>query len=369
MGNSMARIRLAAVIAALVLTFAGAGLAEGPRLTTASTTRGPSNGSLRRMIGERFVVGFSGTVAPAPLVASVHAGDIGGVIIYSRNIASRSRLRALVARLQAARPRGDPPLLISIDQEGGLVKRLDGAPTLSEAEIGRRASTSLARDQGRATAQNLRSVGVNVDLAPVLDVARPDTIMAQTDRSYGSRPALVSRMGLAFVDGLARGHVAATAKHFPGLGDATSSGDDHLNPIELSRSTLRKVDETPFRAAAHAGFPLVMVSAGVYPALDDRPALFVPAIAREELRNVVGFKGVSISNDLDGPAIQGTGAPGQRALRAAEAGEDLLLFGQSPAAAASGERRLIEAARTGEVSIAALRTTAARIEALRRNFG
>ena len=144
-----------------------AALAIGPQ-PAAPATSGPS---LREMAGQRIIFGFDGTSAPHALLNRIHRGGAGGVILFKRNISSRSQLRSLTRSLQDARPKGDPPLLITIDQEGGLVKRLDGPPDHSPAEIGRDGSSKLARHEGRATATNLRDVGVNVNFAPVVDVA------------------------------------------------------------------------------------------------------------------------------------------------------------------------------------------------------
>jgi beta-N-acetylhexosaminidase len=357
------RARRRAAVAAIALLCTAGGLVAGESRPASGAP--PSQPSLPRLVGERLIVGFYGTRASSSLLAMVHRGDIAGVIVFSRNVASRSALRALTARLQAARPAGDPPLIVSIDQEGGLVNRLPGAPTMSPARIGARGSVSVAQAQGSAAARNLRSAGVNVDLAPLLDVARRGSIMATTARSYGSNPNLVSRMGVAFIRGLAAGGVAATAKHFPGLGDARSNEDIRINKIDLSQTTLRRIDEAPFRAAAQADIPLVMVSTARYPALGRRPAIFAPKIARDELRGYVGFRGVSITDDLDTPAAERFGSAGDRALASVEAGDDLLLFAQNPGDAVQAKRALLAAVQSGAISTATLQSSAARITALR----
>jgi beta-N-acetylhexosaminidase len=198
---------------------------------------------------------LQGTTVPAALAARIRRGELAGVILFSRNVGSRAQLRALTARLQAERRRGpsalrDRPLLVMIDQEGGLVKRLSGAPDHSPGELARIGSADLARQEGLATARNLRDVGVNVDLVPVLDIGRPDSSVRSLGRSYGSTPARVEALGGAFADGLAAGGVLACARHFPGLGGATVDEDLKLNRIALPLETLRAVDEAPFRDAA-----------------------------------------------------------------------------------------------------------------------
>jgi beta-N-acetylhexosaminidase len=190
-------------------------------LTTAAAPDPTAGMSARQRAGQRIVTGFAGTSAPKPLLRRIHRGELGGVIVFSSNIRSRTQLRRLTRSLQRARPKGAPPLIVSIDQEGGLVKRLSGAPSRSAQQMGSRNSAKAARSQGRATARNLRSVGVNVNLAPVLDVARAGSIMERQRRSFSRSAARVARIGGAFARGLGAGKVGATGKLVRGLGAAT----------------------------------------------------------------------------------------------------------------------------------------------------
>jgi beta-N-acetylhexosaminidase len=289
------------------------------------------------------------------------------VILFTRNIDSRSQLRKLSKSLQQAVPDGDPPLLVTIDQEGGLVKRLSGPPDYSAAEMGRRNNSTLARHQGRDTAKNLLDVGVNVNLAPVVDVGRPGSIMRKQERSFSGDPDKVARLAGAFARGLGNNGVGATAKHFPGLGAARSNEDYTVNRIDLKKSELRSTDELPFAKLAADGLPLVMVSTAIYPALDDRPALFAPKIANHELRDSdrVGFDGVSITDDLDTPAAAKYGSAERRARLAAHAGNDMLMYAQSYSDGTRAARELVDAVRAGHLSRAGMERAVERIRALR----
>ncbi len=324
---------------------------------------------LRRTVGLHMIVGFDGLTAPARLLRSIAAGDVAGVILFARNVRTRPQVRALSARLQAARPIGDPPLLVMIDQEGGLVKRLPGPPAHSPAELGRIGDPALARSEGLATGRSLAGVGVNVDLAPVVDVARPGTVMARLGRSYSSDPSTVSRMATAFSAGLAGARVQATAKHYPGLGLARGDEDAKINDIPAPAAELRGVDEAPFAALARARIGLVMVSTARYPALDSQAALFSRRITSGELRRRSGFTGVAISDDLDTPAAAGLGPPGVRALTATQAGVDLLLFAQSLDDGARGGRALTAAIRAKLLDRPELERSADRVLALRGRLG
>jgi beta-N-acetylhexosaminidase len=333
-------------------------------LALAAAAPDPTAGlSTRQLAGQRIVTGFAGTSAPKSLLRRIHRGELGGVIVFSSNIRSRKQLHGLTRSLQKARPKGAPPLVVSIDQEGGLVKRLSGAPSLSAAQMGSRNSARVARRQGAATARNLRSVGVNVNLAPVLDVARPGSIMERQRRSFSRSAARVARIGGAFARGLDSGNVGATGKHFPGLGAARKNQDLKVNRIGLKLKTLRRVDERPYKASA-GSLRLVMLSSAIYPALSRSPAVFSRRVVNGELRGYASFKGVTISDALDASAMSRYGSRGRRAVRAAKAGVDLLLYtddGNSTGA-------LVAAARSGSLSRAALRASARRTLKLRASL-
>jgi beta-N-acetylhexosaminidase len=272
--------------------------------------------SIPRLAGERIVVGLDGTAVPTALERAIGDGRVAGVVLFADNFPSRAAGRRLIARLQAVRrpPALRDPLLAMVDQEGGLVKRIAGAPTASAAEMGERGG-AFSREQGRRTAANLRDLGINVDLAPVLDVAQR-----------------VAATAVPFAAGLQRGRVAATAKHFPGLGAAPENTDFAVQRIGLSKQTLRDVDEAPYSAFAAAGGDVVMLSTAIYPALSPDPAAFSRSIATGELRTGLGFDGVAITDALDTVAVRAFGGPAKAGVAAARAGADLLLFtGLAPA--------------------------------------
>jgi beta-N-acetylhexosaminidase len=354
----------------LAMATALGAVAGAPASTPAGTAASPAASlTLRQAVGQRVIGSLPRTTVPDALARQIRRGEVGGVILFARNIASRSQLSALTARLQAERRRAPRPLrgrplLVMIDQEGGLVKRLSGAPKLSPVQVAARNDSSLARRTGVATAANLRSVGVNVNLAPVLDLGLPGSSVLELGRTYGSTPAQVSRLGGAFADGLASGGVLASAKHFPGLGRGGHDEDLRLNRIDVPLATLRGSDEVPFRDAARRGIPLVMVSTGVYPALDERPAMFSPRVTTQELRGTVGFRGAVVTDDLEVPALAHL-TPERKALAAVRAGNDLLLFCQTAAAADRGAAALVRAVQRGQLSRATIDTGADRALALR----
>jgi beta-N-acetylhexosaminidase len=291
--------------------------------------------SLAQMAGQRVIYSYAGLTPPASLLSSIQNGEVGGVIFFSPNISGQAQIASVIAELDQANaspqnPLRSYPLLLMTDQEGGLVRRLPGAPVLSEKQIGESAGPAAqATAAGTGAGQNLAGAGLNVNLAPVLDVYRTTgSFDDQFQRSYSMNPQTVAGLGADFITAQQATGVAATAKHFPGLGTATSSQNTDQRPVTLTMplTALRTIDEYPYQAAIAAGVKLVLVSWAIYPALDPaRPAGLSPTIVGGELRQRLGFTGVTITDALEAGALQPFGTIGQRATLAAQAGMDLVL--------------------------------------------
>jgi beta-N-acetylhexosaminidase len=283
------------------------------------------------------------------------------VILFSENLAAGAgTTRATIEELQrAARAGGNPPLLVMTDQEGGLVKRLAGPPTLSPRAM---TSVTVAGDQGIATGRLLRSVGVNVDLAPVADVERAPGSFLGT-RSFGSDAAVVAARACAFAGGLAAEGVGYTLKHFPGLGRALGNTDVGPTVVSTPVGVLR-ADYGAYVTCGSAPMALVMISSAIYPGLTGpAPAVLSKATYRRELPTAIGRTGtVTISDDLQSPAIQSQTTPAKRAIGA---GLDLLLYAQSEQGSAAAYSRLVLLARSGSISRARLGMAAAAIRQLK----
>jgi beta-N-acetylhexosaminidase len=324
--------------------------------------------SARQLVGQRLVAGFRGTSVPPPLGQKIRRGGVAGVILFAENLPSRATARALIAEIESIhRPIGlRDPLLVMVDQEGGLVKRLAGAPAASAAQMGA-AEAAFSRAQGRATAANLSGVGVNVDLAPVLDVARPGGTIASTERGFGSSASAVEATAVPFAAGLQELGVAATAKHFPGLGAAAENTDFAVQRIDLPKRRLRAVDERPYRRFVAAGGELVMLSTAIYPAFSPKPAAFARSIATGELRRRLGFNGVSITDALESAAVRNFGGAAAAARAATAAGTDLLLFTDYRAGVAA-ERALVRLLRKAPNARAVFEASVDRILSLRRTL-
>jgi beta-N-acetylhexosaminidase len=327
---------------------------------TAAAAHGSSTPPLSRLVGQKLMTGIDGAAPDAALLARVRAGQVGGVIFFSRNT---TQLSTSIAQLQdAAAAGGNPPLLIAVDQEGGEVKRLPaGPPDVSPASMG---SAAKARAEGAATAAYLRRLGIDVDLAPVLDTPYgPSSWLGS--RAFSRNAAVNARLGPAFAAGLQSGHVAATAKHFPGLGTARATTDTADVVLTTSKQAL-EARLAPYRAAIAGGVDLVMVSNAGYTALDPTgtPAVLSQPIVRGLLRGELGFRGVTISDALEAP---GPRSRADAPVAASTAGIDVLLY-VSEADSGAAYSQLLAAAQDGKLSRAALVASWRRIEALKHSL-
>ena len=313
---------------------------------------------LHRLVGS--VVMSAVATAPKPsFLAHVRDGDMGGVIFVGHSWSSSAQLAAVSGELKTAACAGGSPLLVAVDQEGGPTRRLPWAEPAASARVLGGTSAAHVETEARAAAAALRRAGVDIDFAPVADTQ----LSARSflgDRTFSSDPTVVGRLVAAFVRGLQAGHVAATAKHFPGLGAATKSTDDHSLNVYLVRLD-------PFRSAIAAGVQLVMISNASYPNLDpsDRPAVFSYPIATQLLRGKLGFDGVVVTDALDAPTpAAATHAP----ARAITAGADLLLY-TSAAAARRGYESLLADAQAVPLLRQHIAAAAGRIQALKDWLG
>ncbi|HEY7596432.1 MAG TPA: glycoside hydrolase family 3 N-terminal domain-containing protein [Actinophytocola sp.] len=298
--------------------------------------QGPADADLvafaQQAAGQRVIYSYPGLTPPESLLARIRAGEAAGVIFFGENISSLSQISGVVAQLRAAAAQSPvhEPLLLMTDQEGGQVRRLPGEPTLSHKQVGQSSNpAAAATTAGNGAGQNLAGVGMNVNLAPVLDVFhQAGDLMDQFGRSFSSNAGTVATLGANYARAEQARGVAATLKHFPGLGKANADQNTDTKPVTLnvSLSTLRSVDEAPYPASISAGAKLVMLSWAVYPALDaSRPAGLSRTVIQQELRSRNGFTGVTVSDALEAGALRDFGSAGNRAVLAADAGVDLIL--------------------------------------------
>jgi beta-N-acetylhexosaminidase len=324
----------------------------------------PPQISTTKLLGQRVMVAMSGTSAPSWLLSAARDGRVGSVILFAANIASRSQLQALTRSLQrAAAQGGNPPLLIAVDQEGGQVKRLPaGPPDLSPPQMARTGSVAVAASEGRATGSYLKALGINMDLAPVVDVPTfPGAFIWTQGRAFSFNPNTVAKYATAFALGVQGAHVAATAKHFPGVGSAAVDTDNKLDVLRPTSAQLAGA-LTPYRTLIPRGIDAIMLSTAAFPAYDTSrtPTALSRRMVQQLLRGTLHFGGVTITDALGTPTGHDERTAGAIAARA---GADILLYTDS----APGELSALQAElRSGLLSLQEAQDSYSRIVALKR---
>lgn len=269
-----------------------------------------------------------GVVIPPELRALAREFELGGVILFARNVESPEQVRDLSAELQGLVPLAAPPLWISVDQEGGRVARLRAPFTEwpPMATLGRSGDVALAARFGAALGRELRAVGVTLDYAPVLDVHTNPANPVIGDRALSEDPATVARLGGVLIEALQTAGVAACGKHFPGHGDTSLDSHVDLPVVEHDLTRLRHVEFEPFREAVRRRVAFIMTAHVLLPALDEeRPATLSPAIVDGLLRREIGFEGAILSDDLEMRAIADRYSVPEAGVKALAAGCDGLL--------------------------------------------
>lgn len=288
------------------------------------------------------------------------AGGGRGIILFGHNIGSREQVRSLTAEASCA---AGESLLVAVDQELGPVARLRGLVTPLPSTAEAREMTPLELElTGQLLGDEMLALGINVDLAPVLDVVTGPNLVL-TGRHLGGDAAVVADLGTAFLRGLEQAGVIAVPKHFPGHG--RSVADPHFQTARISASLedLQSVDFPPFEAAFAAGARAVMVGHPIYSALDpDLPASISPAVLAL-LRGPFGFDGVAITDSLSMAGVAAGRDPGRLAVLALAAGEDLLLV-IDPARIEETVAAIVAAVATGDLPLARLQEASARVVAL-----
>jgi beta-N-acetylhexosaminidase len=256
--------------------------------------------------GELIIFGFEGKTAPPALLARIADGRAAGVVLFARNLGTPDEIVALTRSLHAAVPPGAPPLLVSVDQEGGRVQRIKAPLTVwpAMARVAAVADLAYTEAVGQALGREILALGFNVDYAPVLDVHTNPANPIIGDRAFGSDVAMATEQALAFWRGLEAAGVRGCAKHYPGHGDTATDSHLELPRVDADEKRLRAVELPPFEAAARAGVPMMMTAHVVYPAVDSEPATLSRLWLSDFLRRKLAFTGVCLSDDLDMKAIR-----------------------------------------------------------------
>ena len=347
-----------------------------PSTATPTATGALKGWSLEEKVGQLLMVGVD---AASPGQASTEAVTnlhVGNIFIAGRSTAGSQTARNVISTFTAMvgpDTTHDTPMLVATDQEGGEVQVLSGSG-FSDIPSAMDQSTQ-PRDQLEAAARTwgkeLTDVGVNMNLAPVVDLVdidRPTTNepIGHWGREYGHDASTVSSQAGAFAAGMQASKVIPTYKHFPGLGRVTANTDTSADVVDRTTSRLPDAAVSVFAGAIAAGAQVIMVSSATYALIDaSAPAVFSSKIVTDMLRTEMGFSGVVITDDVSAAVqVQGVAA-GDRAVQAIRAGCDIVLASAEPAVAADMVKALIAAAQSDPAFAARVDESAARVLALK----
>jgi beta-N-acetylhexosaminidase len=317
-----------------------------------------------------LMIGFDGPILTDEARSTLRAGAFGA-ILFARNFTDRAQVADLASAIKGVERR---PIAVAVDHEGGRVQRFRGAgftETHPMRDLGRHGdgAESRARALGALFASELRPVGIDIDFAPVLDVDSNPRNPVIGERSFSADADMVARLGVATIEGLQAGGVAACGKHFPGHGDTDRDSHHDLPRLTHDLTRLRATELVPFRAAIRAGVAAIMTSHILFDAIDPaRPATMSGAVLRSLLRDELGFDGVIVSDDLEMKAIaEHFPLPGS-AVEAIAAGCDLLLCCHTASLQRAMLETIAKAIRDGVISDEIVRASRSRRERLAARF-
>jgi len=324
-------------------------------------------------IGRLFMAGMPGPQLDEKTEALIRYHCLGGMILFARNIESPLQLATLCNDLQDKAMNYHGTLLfLAIDQEGGSVARLKEPFTLFPG------NTAMGKDKrpvdktkafARITAKEMALVGLNMDLAPVVDVQCKEPEKHLLGRTFSDDPQKVALLGRTVVKILQENGVMAVVKHFPGLGKASLDPHFHLPKIEVTAKELEEVNFPPFRAAIEQGVSGIMTSHALYPFLDrERPSTLSRKTLKGLLRNTLGFKGLIITDDLEMGALKKKWGVAEGAASAFEAGADILLICQDQDKVLEGMKTLSDKLVRGEIPLRRLHQSLERIKEAKSRF-
>jgi len=324
-------------------------------------------------IGQLFMIGLPGPEMDQETAALIREHNPGGVILFSRNIEDPVQVARLCRDLQkTAKDSEGIPLFLAIDQEGGPVARLKEPFTTfpGNTAIGGAADPEgKAEEFARVTAQEMKLVGLNMDMAPVVDVQRGELEKHLVGRTFGEDPKVVARLGNTVIRTMQKEGVMAVAKHFPGLGLASTDPHFDLPKIDARLEEIEGVNLPPFKAAIDEGVSAIMTSHALYPALDsNRPATLSSVVLTDLLRKKMRFEGLIISDDLEMGAIANTWGVAEGAAEAFAAGSDVLLICKDQKYLLEGMRLVRDRLLQGRIPFQRLQESCGRIKEAKTRF-
>ncbi|MBI3307593.1 MAG: beta-N-acetylhexosaminidase [Candidatus Omnitrophica bacterium] len=318
--------------------------------------------NLEDLVGLQTMIGVSNSEVTPDLIRLFRDTHAGGLIVFRRNFKTAAGFKSFLSGLENVLQK---KLLVAVDHEGGRVIHLAEGITVfpDNLALGRTSNEDFARRQGEIEAGELRRLGIDLNLAPTLDVLTAKFSPNIGIRSYGPDAELVARLGTARIKAMQAGGLSACAKHFPGQGQSPLDAHLDLPVLATTWEEMEKIHLKPFRSAIEAGVDTVMTSHPIYPELDRAkvPATFSKKIVRELLRSRLGFQGTILSDDLEMGALKNLCSIGESACRAVEAGHDMVLVCKSADAQKEVFRDLLAAYEKKRLNLENLKESSTRI--------
>ena len=330
------------------------------------------NQELRRKVGQLFMVGFDALEANDHIIRMIREQRVGGIVLFRRNVYTPEQVSTLCQQLQEINATvSDEPLLIALDQEGGMVMRVEQGMTPIPAAMAFQAAGSVdsCEKLNAINGDEIRQIGINMFLAPVLDVNNNRNNPVIGLRAYDEEPNNVIKYGMAAVRGLRSAGMIATAKHFPGHGDTSTDTHYDIASVPHDRARLNAVELAPFKAAIAEGVDAIMTAHVMFPAIEldiNLPATLSKAVLTDLLRGEMGFKGVVISDCLEMAAISEGVGVAQGAVATLQAGSDIVLISHQEERQLAAIEMVIQAVLRGDISMARIDEALARVRQLKQ---
>ncbi|MEW9677230.1 beta-N-acetylhexosaminidase [Lentibacillus sp. L22] len=344
---------------------------KAPSKTDQKTKKMIENMSLDEKIGQMIIAGVDGTQADQQAKALISNDKVGGIILYANNMESPEQTLQLVNDLKAQNKGNRMPLFLGVDQEGGDVSRLPGelTPIPNNGQIGKRNDKEYARSIGVTLGKQVQAFGFNMDFAPVMDVnSNPDNPVIG-DRSFGDNPEIVSSLGIQTMQGIQSEGIIPVIKHFPGHGDTSEDSHVQLPKVDKNIHQLQQTELPPFENAMEQGADAVMVAHILLPKLDaDYPASMSKKVIQGVLRDQLHGDGVVMTDDMTMGAIMDNFAIGEAAVKAVQAGSDIVMVAHDEENVMQAVKALKDAVDNGDLSEKRINESVERIIKLKRKY-
>ena len=330
-----------------------------------------STEEIKALVGQLFIIGFDGYSVPDQFRKEMQEWNIGGTIYFKRNVQSPAQIAELSNEIQfSCRPKDSPPAFISIDHEGGKVNRLVKPFTkfAGNDHLGELGSPKVGFEFGQILAKELKAVGVNINYAPVVDVITNAKNPIIKNRSFSSDPEVCGRLGSSVCRGLQRGGVMAVAKHFPGHGDTSEDSHLTLPKVEKTYEELDVMELIPFKRVIRSRVDGIMTAHILNPNLDpDYPATLSKRTL-DILRNDLRYSRIVFSDDMEMKAVFDNFEPVDAAIRAVDAGCDILIYRGDEGIHVPAMEGLVKAVESGKLKEETLRAAVGRVQAGKKSY-